>query len=75
MGDVFLDQRQYELAAQLHTFVIGHPATMPFSRARAETARAGSSESAARHGRADHRRMRSAHLPVYTAEIAARIRD
>jgi hypothetical protein len=75
MGDVFLDQQQYELAAELHAFVIGHPATMPFSRARAEAAFAlEAANLPADTVERIRERMRSAHLPVYTADIVARIR-
>jgi tetratricopeptide (TPR) repeat protein len=75
MGDVYVDLGQFQVAAEQHAFVAGHPATMPFSRARAETA---IDEEATHlgHDRIDEirERMRTAHLPLYTAECVERIR-
>jgi hypothetical protein len=75
MGDVYFDLGEFETAAELHAFVAGHPATMPFSCARAEAALAAETVHLGPDGLAGIRaRMRAAHLPIYTAGWIERVR-
>jgi DNA-binding winged helix-turn-helix (wHTH) protein/tetratricopeptide (TPR) repeat protein len=75
MGDVYFDLGEFETAAELHAFVAGHPATMPFSCARAEAALAAETVYLGPDGLAGIRaRMRAAHLPIYTAGWIERVR-